>query len=310
MTHTLEPWMPVGATKPKDDIANIAAREGWQILTIDRAKQDLDVSNLTSQLQPSDLVVHQFPSYLSIAFEENFQAAVQASRAKFILLLHDFEPLRLNERQMVDREWQLLKQADGLVVHTQEMADAINIPVPTFQLGLFDYLTELAIPARSLSQDLIFAGTLTKAPWIKNFPLPLKVFANLPRKWAQDVLPTNIRLENIMPANEAPAKLPDGIGLVWDSDEDDKTQYQSYQAINSPHKLSLYLAANLPVILPATSPFTTFITENHLGLGIHDLTELPVKFDYDASTGQQIGQALRSGQHTKRLLTRLLEYYY
>lgn len=35
MTHTIEPWMPVGATKPKDDIAKIAKKQGWMTLEID-----------------------------------------------------------------------------------------------------------------------------------------------------------------------------------------------------------------------------------------------------------------------------------
>ena len=184
MTHTIEPWMPVGATKPKDDIAKIAVRQGWQELAIDRAMQDTDATNLTVGLTASDLVVHQFPSYLPLAFEENFQQAVQATGTKFIILIHDFEPLRLSERQDSDRESALLERADGLVVHTDEMANALSIPVPTFILGLFDYLTDSPIPDRKLTSDLLFAGTLTKAPWLKTFPLPIQVFGNLPRKWS------------------------------------------------------------------------------------------------------------------------------
>ena len=99
MTHTIEPWMPVGATKPKDDIAKIAASKGWQRLEIDRATQGTNADNLVVSLSSSDIVVHQFPSYLPLEFEENFQRAVQLTGAKFIILIHDFEPLRLSDRQ-------------------------------------------------------------------------------------------------------------------------------------------------------------------------------------------------------------------
>ncbi|SPC35703.1 hypothetical protein [Pseudolactococcus paracarnosus] len=69
-----------------------------------------------------------------------------------------------------------------------------------------------------------------------------------------------------------------GIGLVWDSDSDHDTSYQRYQNIKSPHKLSLYLAAELPVILPTFSPFSNFILDNQLGACITDLSELPLRY--------------------------------
>ncbi|WP_094784631.1 hypothetical protein [Pseudolactococcus reticulitermitis] len=309
MTHTLEPWMPVGATKPKDDIAKIATEIGWNRLEIDRATQETTADNLVSNLTASDIVVHQFPSYLSLAFEENFQQAVQETGAKFIILIHDFEPLRLSARQDSDREYALLNRADGLIVHTTEMAKALNIPIPTFILGLFDYLTDSQIPDRNPSQNLIFAGTLTKAPWLKNFPLPIKVFGNLPRKWSPADLAPTLKLQDILPQDSAPAELPDGIGLVWDTDDTENTHYQTYQRLNSPHKLSLYLAAELPVILPSFSPFADFITQHHLGISLDDLSQLPLTFDYDPIMGKKIGHALRHGNHTKKLLQELEQFY-
>ena len=309
MTHTIEPWMPVGATKPKDDIAKIAKKQGWMTLEIDRATQKTTTNNLTAHLTPSDIVVHQFPSYLPLEFEENFQNAVQQTGAKFIILIHDFEPLRLSERQNSEREYDLLKRADGLVVHTSEMADALAIPIPTFILGLFDYLTDSKIPDRKLTQDLIFAGTLTKAIWLKNFSLPIKVFGNLPRKWSSDELAPTLKLEDVLPQDTAPYELPDGIGLVWDTDSSENTHYFTYQQLNSPHKLSLYLAAELPVILPSFSPFAPFITSHHLGTTLDDLTQLPPTFDYDRIQGKKVGQSLRRGEHTTTLLQKIETFY-
>ncbi|GFH43258.1 hypothetical protein Hs30E_18090 [Lactococcus hodotermopsidis] len=309
MTHTLEAWMPIGATKPKDDIAKIAAQQNWQILNIDRATQRNVAENLTKELTASDIVVHQFPSYLPLTFEKNFQKAVQKRGATFILLIHDFEPLRITERQKSECEYQLLQNADGIVVHTSEMAEKLALSVPTFILGLFDYLTTEPIPIRNCSENLIFAGTLMKANWLKTFQQPIKVFGTLPRKWSAHALPNTFQIQTILPQDKAPALLPDGIGLVWDSDLSADTQYQAYQKLNSPHKLSLYLAAELPVIVPRFSPFATFITENKLGTSISDLSELPTSFDYDPSMAQKIGQNLRNGDNTKKLLQELKAFY-
>ncbi|GAB2022962.1 hypothetical protein RyT2_20360 [Pseudolactococcus yaeyamensis] len=309
MTHTIEPWMPIGATKPKDDIATIAAHQGWKCLKIDRANQKNDADNLTLNLTASDLVVHQFPSYLSLEFEANFQKAVQQTGAKFIILIHDFEPLRLSARKASQREYALLEHADGLVVHTDAMADALSVPIPTFTLGLFDYLTEKKLPHRITSQHLIFAGTLSKAAWLKKCRHPIKVFGQLPKKWSREPLPPTIDIQPILPQDTAPAMLPDGIGLVWDSDATSDTQYQAYQKLNSPHKLSLYLAAELPVILPDFSPFANFITTNKLGATLSDLSQLPLTFDYDPIMGKKVGLALRDGTQTKKLLHHLEQFY-
>ncbi|MDR1606014.1 MAG: beta-1,6-galactofuranosyltransferase [Streptococcaceae bacterium] len=309
LTHTIEPWMPVGATKPKDDLATIARQVGWQILEIDRATQSDTATNLSRDLKAGDLVVHQFPSYLPLTFEENLQAATQARGASFVIFIHDFEPLRLTDRQDAEREYDLLRQADGLVVHTSEMADALAVPVPTFVLGLFDYLTCSPIPLRQPAQQLIFAGTLSKAEWLKEWQAPIKVFGKRSRKWSQEALNPAIDIQAILPQDSAPALLPDGIGLVWDSDSTTSTRYQAYQKLNSPHKLSLYLAAELPVILPSFSPFARFITENKLGATISKLSELPIAFDYDKAKGQEIGQQLRTGHQSQQLLQTLAQFY-
>lgn len=309
MTHTIEPWMPIGATKPKDDIASLAKQVGWQELLIDRASQSTDANNLAIDLTADDLVVHQFPSYLPLAFEENFQQAVKQTGATFILFIHDFEPLRIANRPTCDREYALVHQSDGLVVHTKEMADALVSPVPTFILGLFDYLTTAKIPERLFTPQLLYAGTLTKASWLKTCIQPISVFGKRPRKWQHNNLPPHITIHDLLPQDLAPGLLPDGIGLVWDSDSDHDTSYHRYQNINSPHKLSLYLAAELPVILPTFSPFFNFILDNQLGGCITDLSELPLTFSYDKIKAKQIGHDLRTGKHTKDVLKKLIAFY-
>ncbi|GFH40070.1 hypothetical protein [Pseudolactococcus insecticola] len=310
LTHTIEPWMPIGATKPKNDIAAIAQETGYQIIEIDRATQGLDASLLTVNLTSADLVIHQFPSYLPLEFEENFQQSVQKTGAKFVVFIHDFEPLRLSGRPDEKREYGLLQRSDGIVVHTPEMADRLDIShVPTFYLGLFDYLSLAEIPRRHPSERLIFAGTLSKASWLQQFHQPIDVFGQIPRKWRQVTLPDQIHFHDLLPQDTAPTGLPDGVGLVWDSDMTDETQYQQYQMLNSPHKLSLYLAADLPVIVPSFSPFSSFITDHKLGASISDLSELPAKFDYDSAFAQKIGQDLRTGKQTKKLLQKLEQFF-
>ena len=138
---------------------------------------------------------------------------------------------------------------------------------------------------------------------------PISVFGKRPRKWQHDNLPPHITIHDLLPQDLAPGLLPDGIGLVWDSDSDHDTSYQRYQNINSPHKLSLYLAAELPVVLPTFSPFSNFILDNQLGACITDLSELTITIPYDKIKAKQIGHDLRTGKHTKDVLQKLIAFY-
>jgi hypothetical protein len=65
-------------------------------------------------------------------------------------------------------------------------------------------------------------------------------------------------------------------GLIWDGEFVDILDdvYGSYLKYNYPHKLSLYLAAGLPVIAPKESAISSFIIEHRVGILINNLLEL------------------------------------
>ena len=76
--------------------------------------------------------------------------------------------------------------------------------------------------------------------------------------------------------DELIANLYGAYGLVWDgsSTETCSGSYGKYLRINNPHKVSLYIAAGIPVVIWKEAALCSLIEENALGFGISSLDEL------------------------------------
>lgn len=80
----------------------------------------------------------------------------------------------------------------------------------------------------------------------------------------------------------------------------------SYLKYNNPHKLSLYLASELPVIIWKEAAEAKFVEENNVGLTVNNLLEISPLLDkltkeqYDmlAQNAKVTGQKLRKGYYT------------
>ena len=107
---------------------------------------------------------------------------------------------------------------------------------------------------------------------------------------------------------ELPGKLEGSFGLVWDgaSTESCKGAYGAYLMINSPHKLSLYLAAGMPVAVWSRSAQADLVRAEGVGLVIDRIADLPAaiaalteeEYAAMAQRARTIGEALRAGNRT------------
>lgn len=308
VTLTNEPWMPIGADKAKEDFAKIAENLGFGILKIDRAKKTVDLSTLKT----GDLIIHQYPSYLGDQWELDFQKELKEIGGRTAILIHDFEAFRIHGYKSEKIALQVLSSADYLVTHNKEMTNRLSrINQNIFQIGLFDYLSSKNPETTKIPTSLIYAGSLSKSFWIKNYSLeiPMDIFGRLPKKWS-------LQKNNYLTLHEpiAPDQLPiflcDKWGLVWDEDrEKNRTNYQNYQKINSPHKLSLYLAANIPVIVWKKAAVAKFVLENKIGIAINNLEEIPAeikKAEIDFDNLSILSRKIRNGYFTKKLLVKII----
>jgi hypothetical protein len=282
ITHTIEPWMSLGALKAKADYAQIAQAQGWTIVPIaryndvrfdDETRQN-HIKNWLNTVKADDTVIHQFPSYMSCHFEQQWVQEINKRSARSIVLIHDIEPLRLVKTDA----WELsvLKQYNTIIVHSEAMANALkHMGVnSTFIIQpLFDYLGEVHNLA-SYSHLINFAGTFQKSPWLKDYDGPeINLFGSVPKKWRDFVFPNQVSYQGNFDPDDILNQLTSGFGLIWDNDFEDKA-YQSYTKYNAPHKASLYLRAGLPLIAWQQSALAAIIKQYDIGLTINKLTDL------------------------------------
>ena len=96
-------------------------------------------------------------------------------------------------------------------------------------------------------------------------------------------------------------------GLVWDGDSLDTCSGLTgeYLKINNPHKLSLYLAVGLPVIIWEKAAEAEFVLKENVGVTVKSLYELPQRLatvsynDYNIMKNNVriVGERLRRGEY-------------
>ena len=127
-----------------------------------------------------------------------------------------------------------------------------------------------------------------------------------------DNLPNNVHYKGAFSPEELPNHLQGGFGLVWDGDSSDTCSgmYGEYLKINNPHKASLYLASNFPIIVWRQSALADFVIRNNCGIIIDSLYEITgilesmneEKYQQLIDNCKKIGEKIRQGNYIKKAL--------
>ena len=99
---------------------------------------------------------------------------------------------------------------------------------------------------------------------------------------------------------------------MWDGKSIDECggEFGQYMQYNNPHKTSLYLASKIPVIVWEKAAIAEFIRENHLGIQVGSLREIPEKlaaltgetYDEMLQNVSAMGEKLRKGEMLRKVL--------
>lgn len=238
---------------------------------------------------------------------------------KIHYIVHDLTYLRLGVRTS---ELNLLKKMDEVIVHTDSMKmhlmeNGLNVPMKV--LWLFDYYSkddfrpiEFYVKSRL---TVAFAGNLKKSFFLYDLQnldkgnLTFQIYGLEP-SWKLKkngffcykgfFLPDNVSF------------LDAGWGLVWDGDAVDgcKGLLGEYLKYNSSHKVSLYLAAGIPIIIWHKSAMADWLKSEGVALLVENLNELPMMlnaitdeeyicFLYKA---RELGSRLKKGEFLKKCI--------
>ncbi len=321
------------ADKARADVLRIAREAGY--ITLESAVPDkaetwwqtakmhlqavLEWGRLFFKLHHGDLLVLQYPWYPSGTAMIARQALhfLQWKGAKTAAYVHDMTSLQeLNNARARWSDQELLPCFDRLIVHNRRMADYLSgqgvMAHHLIPAVLPDHLTEAPMPERTPEMGVCVAGNLTRkrSRYLHDLPRTKLHWHLYGDGWKGKASRTDItwhgsRLEGLEGA----------FGLVWEgmSIRTVTGAAGAYMMLNSPRKLSLYLSQGMPVIVWKWSGLAEFVRENHLGLVIDSLGDIPgaiaalnaAEYAEMAAAARVWGDKVRRGDMTREALEKL-----
>lgn len=241
---------------------------------------------------------------------------------KVISIVHDVNELRGSfDSKYFEIEFsQMLELADILIVHNERMKQwFIEHGVPSskmFVLEIFDYLTDKSLKETSnFDKTITVAGNLSrnKSPYVYKLNQSLNLNVNLYGvNYELNSDTTNVVYKGAFPSNQIPHELNIGFGLVWDGDslETCSGATGNYLKFNNPHKLSLYLASGIPVIVWEESAEAAFVLKHDVGFTVSSIYEITNHLnkmtlrDYlnYQKNAVNLGQKLQDGYFTQKVV--------
>lgn len=258
-------------------------------------------------------VVLQYPFYFNVIIRKAIFKLLNKNNT--ILFIHDIDALRKLEKSDLEREIKILNNAKVVVLHNEKMRNILiqnGLKAKVVILSCFDYLLTDNSPIQNykLSKEVVFAGNLAKSTFLTNNKIEnLNLIFNLygPNFNKKEIRWQNIKYFGSFSPNEVPYKLKGSFGLIWDGEKIDTCSgsYGEYMKYNNPHKLSLYIAAGLPVIVWKKSAIAQFVEINEIGITVNSLEEINNVIDkMDINTYNEYKNNI------KLLQTRITSGYY
>lgn len=234
-----------------------------------------------------------------------------------VLLIHDLDSLRYKGR-ISNQEISTLNNAKLLIVHTQAMKDYLlsnGVKTDKKILWLFDYYTKnesIPFKKNNNTNELIFAGNLSKSKFLsklnnENLDFKLHLYgAPIEIEWSP-----NIKYEGYFESDDID-NLKGEWGLVWDGESLDgcNGNIGEYMKYNSSHKISLYIAMGIPIVIWSKAALAKYIVDNKLGISVDTIYQIPEKlkevneekFNAIIKNVQILQRKLRKGQMLQDIL--------
>lgn len=317
--------------KAPSDVATIAADNGYMILSIVRGtvrygqkQTEKEWIKACEEITDNAVVLVQFPIIDISGGIYRLNELKDKKHINIICVVHDIEILRRNVRDDYIEQYNMLQTlADIWIVHNTKMKEFLvskGFPEDKIvSLEIFDYLIGDS-PEVKKDSGVIVAGNLDigKSEYIYHLSEIGDVKFNLfGANYSDNDHYDNISYFGTFLPDELIKNLQGKYGLVWDGNSLDTCSGLTgeYLKINNPHKLSLYLAIGLPVIIWDEAAEADFVLKEHVGITVKSLYELSDKLskvsdcDYDnmKHNAQIVGARLRNGEYMTKAIKKAEE---
>lgn len=307
--------------KAPADVAAIVAKAGYKTLTINRGTQRFGKRQTQSEwkrvadsVAANGTLIIQLPLVDSSDGVNQLYELKENKNVKIIAIVHDVDILRGEKQDYHNKQYQILKNlADVWVVHNEHMIDELCKlgfeRSRMVSLEIFDYLIDDYQGAKS-GDGIIIAGNLDKikAGYVYELNRVHDTRFNLfGPNYSSEICSEKLFYYGTFLPDDLINNLQGKYGLVWDGDSIETCSggKGEYLRINNPHKLSLYLAVGIPVIIWEEAAEAEFVLNENVGITVKSLYELPnklatisddeyEKMKYNAET---VGKRLRGGEY-------------
>ena len=273
-------------------------------------------------LNKGDILVLQYP--LKKYFKIECRLA-HARGAKVVVLIHDLGSFR-RKKLTVKEEIDKLSLADYIIAHSDSMRDWLvehGCKVPVGVLGMFDFLSSTTAPKQPAIPEkpykVMYVGGLDYG-----YNAALYEMGQNAKNWStvlygggfepEKVLPgCNIDYRGYINSDDLISSPGGDFGLVWYGSSKNGCEgiIGDYIRYIAPHKTSLYLRCEVPVIVWSGSGIADFVKREGIGLAIDSLDDLESIFagmtadEYKSmkEKAAAIGSRLATGEFTTKALT-------
>ena len=289
--------------------------------------------NLLKTAECGSTIILQHPNENILVANKFIDICKRKKDLHFVMLIHDLDSIRKsllykedvlkNRNQIADEV--LLKKCDYVICHNEAMRSYLigkgMNPERLVTLGIFDYLHNCDVPAsRKKEASVVVAGNLLRGKCEYLYKLmaqgnpgfTLELFGP---NFLQENIPEFVNYHGVCKPDELPGKLEGSFGLVWDGTEVERCAGNAgeYIRYNNPHKCSLFLASNMPVIIWEEAALAPFIRENGLGITVKSLLDIGKAIEQltEEEYAQicknvcEMGKKLRNGQFTERAFRKI-----
>ena len=238
-------------------------------------------------LQKDDVLFLQYPVKKYFSF---LCHVAHLKGARTVSLIHDLGSFR-RKKLTIQKEINRLSNSDYIIASNEKMKGWLEehgLQKPVGALGLFDYRSESKCPEEVTEREqvkVVYAGALSMKK--NSFLIELSKALNhwqllvCGNKEGLQGLQNNplITYQGFVPSEEFIKHIDADFGLVWDGDSLDgcSGEYGQYLKWNSPHKVSFYLRAGLPLIIWKEAAVASIIEKAGAGITISSLEELDDK---------------------------------
>ena len=268
--------------KAKKDVCHILSQNDFKYFYKPSSSRTIRIIQqlyAISLLKKNQLLFVQYPANIRLCY----RYLSMFKSIKKICIIHDLESLR--GALSITEEISLLNMFKYVISHTPRMSAYLRkhgLQASIIDLNIFDYLmTDYVNVMEYYDKNIVaFAGNLQKSQFIYHLRdisnVKFSLYGVKPENLDSALRPNSVEYVGAFSSENVVKKICGGWGLVWDGNSIDSCEgiAGNYLRYNCPHKTSMYIVSERPIIIWSQAAMANYILSNRLGIAIDSLKEL------------------------------------